>query len=94
MKAYSVLLSHHQLSREFGTVAGILNPSAGKHGGSETGSDSDVPTASVSLKRRKGCSFTTGMDRESVSQPSAAKRIFRNIIIGGRKGTFLVRKLG
>ena len=57
-----------------------MNPSAGKHDASGTGSDSDVPMTSVSLKRRKGCSFATGIDHESVSQPSAAKRIVRNII--------------
>ena len=72
-------------------MTGILNPSAGKHDAPETGSDSDVPMTSVSLNRRKGCSFSTGIDHESVSQPSAAKRIIRNII-GGAK-VFSVRRL-
>jgi hypothetical protein len=86
-----VLVSHHQSSRELGTVAGISNPSAGKHDVSGAGSDSDVPMTSVLLNRRKGCSFSTGIERESVSQASPAKRIFRSII--GAQGCFSLRRL-
>jgi len=67
-----------------------LNPREGKHDASETGFDSDVPMTSVSLNKRKGCSFATGIDHESVSQPSAAKRIARNII-GSARVSFVRR---
>jgi len=70
-----VLLSHHQPSRELGTVAGILNPSAGKHGVSQPGPGLCAPTTNVWLNE---CPSSSGMGHESVSQANATKKIFCN----------------
>lgn len=56
MNAYSVLLSHHQPSREPGTEAGILKPRDGKHDTAALAADFElgVGMRKVLLNRNKG----------------------------------------
>jgi len=83
-----VLLLHHQPSRDVGTVAGILKPSAGKQDVSAlaTSSGPDVPITIVWLDMSKGCSCAAAVDWESISQGTTAMRAFRNIIGAQRWG--------
>ena len=77
-----MLLSHHQPSREFGKVVGILKRRAGKHGGLAlaAGFESDVGVGMVLLNVHKGCSRAATTGRESDNQASPGKRKFRNIV--------------